>query len=712
MFTFGTQYLRGATPAKDQWMRDMENMKKLGFNTIRAWLVWNIIEKAEGEIDYDYIDSFLACARANDLRVGLLFHMHACPAWAVQKYSRYFYINEDNLPFEPAIRSNTPSGGWPGLCYDHEEVREIEARFIQGVVRETRKYSNVAFYEPMNEPHQWIDFRKKPNDIFCYCPASTRRFQQWLQRKYGDISALNEAWGHGYGSFGEVRPPRWMASYSDWCDFRLFNMDNVAQEVRYRAELIRAVDADKPVIAHAWGGGAITCAQLGGMAFDDWKHAQVLDKWGFSAFPQSASDCGALALGCDATRCAANGKEYWQAELTAGMNGTGLWQHGRIDDNTFNKFSLESIRHGAQGLMYWQYRKERFGSEFGGYALTDNAGGPTNLTRCASRLCRALQENEDVFRHGTQERAQVALVFSIRSYLANWCASNRADNKFAVDSVSGYYRMLWEENIPTDIIHEAFFGDLSAYKAIIVPTPYALSPQFAEALKEYVRKGGTILSDPYFGAFDDAFRLSYQIPGFGFDAVFGCEADELTMRQEVTLHAGERALLLQGNIHRETYKNVSADVLWRYEDGSPAVLKNRFGAGSAVLSGVNLGLCYSNRTLVSDDISSLDSGNDSAVAKEIVTRLLAENGVRKNPCTAPGVKVSLMETGDACDSDAVILINSLPGESEGVLELPRVYAAASVVYGKAEARPDGQSLRFRLEPDQSAIIRLLHQRVI
>ena len=110
------------------------------------------------------------------------------------------------------------------------------------------------------------------------------------------------------------------------------------------------------MIAHAWGGGAITCSQLGGMAFDDWKNASVFDKWGFSAFPQKAEDCSALALGCNATRCAANGKEVWQSELTAGINGTGLSQNGRIDDNTFYKFSLESIRHGAKGLLYWQYR--------------------------------------------------------------------------------------------------------------------------------------------------------------------------------------------------------------------------------------------------------------------------------------------------------------------------------------------------------------------
>ncbi len=703
MYIFGTQYLRGATPERDQWQRDMENMRKMGFNTIRAWLVWNTIEKAEGEIDYDYINSFLTCAKEHDLNVGLLFHLHACPMWAIKKYSKYFYVNEDDLPFEPAVRANTPSGGWPGLCYDNEEVREMEARLIRGVVKETRKFDNVAFYEPMNEPHQWIDFRKHPVDMFCYCKASVRRFQEWLEKKYGDIDTLNEAWGHYFGSFDEVRPPRWVNSYTDYCDFRMFNMDNVAREIAFRTQIIKECDT-KPVVAHAWGGGAITCAQLGGMAFDDWKNAQVFDKWGFSAFPQKADGCAALALGCDATRCAANGKEYWQSELTAGLNGTGLWQQGRIDDNTFNKFSLESIRHGAQGLLYWQYRKERFGSEFGGFSMTDNEGGPTNLSRCAEKLCHALQDNEDLFHNGVQEKAKVALVFSIRSYLTNWCSNNRTDNKFAVDSVTGYYQMLWEENIITDILHEEFFGDLTQYKLIIVPSPYAISPKLAEALKEYVKNGGTVLSDPYFGAFDKDYKLARRIPGFGFDEIFGCKADELTMQDKVGLHDEEREYVLRGNIHKELYCNVTGQTLLKYADGSPAVIRNAYGKGFAIQSGVNLGLTYSNRALVSDDIVSGDRGNNSSAAKDIVMRICEELGIGKNICSAEGVKVSYVRTEE--DADMLILINSEGRKTIGTVAAGRTYSSARTVYGNAAVTPGESEIRFTLEADESAIVRL------
>ena len=702
MFVFGTQYLRGATPERDQWERDLANIKEYGFNTIRAWLVWNAVEKAEGEIDYEYISSFLDCAKRNDLEVGLLFHMHACPHWAVQKYSKYFYVDENNLPFEPAVRPNSPTGGWPGLCYDHPEVRDLERQFIEGVIAETKKHDCVSFYEPMNEPHQWTDYLKQPSGIFCYCEASVKRFRQWLQEKYGDIQTLNAAWGHYYGDFDEIRPPRWTSSYADYADFRLFNMDNVAREIQYRTDIIRACDT-KPVIAHAWGGGAVTCVQLGGMAFDDWKNAEVFDKWGYSAFPREAKDCASLGLGCDSSRSAAMGKEYWQSELTAGLRGMGLEVRGRVDDRTFDKFNLESIRHGAKGLLYWQYRKERFGAEWAGFSLTDYDGGPTNLSRKASALCKAIKENEELFCQGTQAPAEVALVFSRRSYLADWCSNSKMGNKFAVDSISGYYKMFWEENITVDILHEGYELDLSRYKVIIVPSPYAIESTFAAQLKTFVEQGGTLISDPFFGSFEDTFKMSYHVPGFGFDEVFGCKELDMTQRETVKLHGEDMEIVLSGNKQLETFRDVTADVLYTLCDGSPIILSNRYGKGRAVISGVNLGLTYSNRTLISDDYLSSDEGNSSHGSKDVILKLCREAGVTFNCCSVPGVKVSLLTLEDEM---LAILINSESQTAQGTVALSRAVTDCRTVYGTAQALPAEGGFSFCLGADESAMIRL------
>lgn len=701
MFVYGTQYLRGTTPEPDQWKRDMENMKKLGFNTLRAWLVWNCLERRQGQIDTEYIARFLESAAEFDLQVGLLFHLHAAPFWALEKHKEYYYVDQDNVPFMPAVRPNTPSGGWPGLCFDHAEVRELEKSFISGVINETKKHKNVAFYEPMNEPHQWTDYMKQPVGSFCYCEASQQKFRLWLQKKYGDIQTLNDAWGYAYDDFSQVHPPRWTSSYSDYADFRTFTMDNVAQEVQFRTDVIRACD-DKPVFAHAWGGGSITCAWLGAMAFDDWKNAAVVDKWGFSAFPKAINDCCVLGLSSDATRSAANGKEFWQSELSGGVVRGVLKHQGRISDEAFDQFALESIRHGAKGLLYWQYRMERIGDEAGGFSMTDYDGGPTNLTRKAGHLGAFLKEYGHILQQGEQKAAEVALVFSIRSHLADWCANDRRDNKFAVDSMSGYYRMFWEENIPIDILHESIHGDLSRYKLIILPTGFAVAPEFAKELEAYIQNGGTVLCENSFGVFAETFKLSYQVPGYGFEAVFGAKEDDVILKSDITLSDGKEKYNLGKNRYLETFRDVQGSILYRDERGAPVLISNAYGKGRAIISGVNLGYAYSGGQLVSDDIEGTNM-DAKAAPKKIVQKICREVKLTENNCSVPDVRVSIVR---AENEILVILINGSTEVRCGSIDLPAVCASCDLVYGTCESSLANNQVHFSLDGHKSAILRL------
>ncbi|MBO7090241.1 MAG: beta-galactosidase, partial [Victivallales bacterium] len=69
LFTFGTQYLRGCSPDRSQWAKDLKLISELHFNTIRVWLVWGVLEPADGVVDFDYIDTILDLAEQNHLRV-------------------------------------------------------------------------------------------------------------------------------------------------------------------------------------------------------------------------------------------------------------------------------------------------------------------------------------------------------------------------------------------------------------------------------------------------------------------------------------------------------------------------------------------------------------------------------------------------------------------------------------------------------------------
>lgn len=674
MFVFGTQYLRGFTPARDQWMRDFENMKRMGFNTVRGWLVWNAIELREGEIDHEYLHAFLDAAEQNDIGLGLLFHLHAAPEWLTRKYPEYFYVDIEGKRFEPAMRTNTPSGGWPGLCFDHEPVREIERGFMERVIDSIGARKGIAFWEPMNEPHVWVELEKKPVGFFCFCPATRAKFRAWLMRKYGDLPTLNAAWGRHHNDWDEVRPPTWRMGYTDMADFRSFHIDNVMEEVAYRASVIRAKDK-RPVIAHAWGGGAVTCANLGAMAFDDWKNALPVDMWGYSAFPSDNRSGSVLGLGTDATRCAGQGKVVWQSELGAGDVGAGLNRAGRVPAKTVANWTWESIRHGAKGMLYWQYRKEAHGREFGIPAMTDYDGGPTDNSREIERICKAIARNDALFMNARVETAQVALVFSVQSYLVDWC-DNR-DSNLSIECMSGYYRMFWERNIPVDIVHEDFTDAdrLAAYKLVILPTPWALSANVRAALLAYVERGGTLLSDPYFCPYTPDKQLDTQVPGGGFARVFGAHELDIydAKRAPVTLVLeGERVALRNGHMW-ERFRDVQARVLATYADGGAAILANAYGKGSAYLSGVNLGLEYAPRVAISEHLEGRDRTGACETVRDFVLNLAARAGVAPSIDTRDArVQASLL-TDDAGDCDLLIAISVAAEDGTVAIRVPDRY---------------------------------------
>ena len=210
-----------------------------------------------------------------------------------------------------------------------------------------------------------------------------------------------------------------------------------------------------------------------------------------------------------------------------------------------------------------------------------------------------------------------------------------------------------------------------------------------------------MISDPLFGMFDQEMVLSYQIPGFGFTEVFGCKQDDQRFETDVTFADGRS---ISGNHQKELYKEVTADALVSYADGSPAILSNRYGNGRAVLCGVNLGLCHSQKSLIADDLKSNDKGNDSPVAKEIILDICKQAGVTQNLCTAPGVKYSYL-TAEA--GTAVILINSTGQPATGSIPLlSNDFAKATSIYNQANATLENGNLCFALEPDQCAVVRL------
>ena len=94
-----------------------------------------------------------------------------------------------------------------------------------------------------------------------YSPAARDAFRYWLAARYGEVSALNRAWGNvfwsmEYRSFAEIDLPNLTvteANPSHWLDFRRFSSDQVASFNRMQVEILRDASPGRDIVHNFMG---------------------------------------------------------------------------------------------------------------------------------------------------------------------------------------------------------------------------------------------------------------------------------------------------------------------------------------------------------------------------------------------------------------------------------------------------------------------------
>jgi beta-galactosidase len=230
----------------------------------------------------------------------------------------------------------------------------------------------------------------------------------------------------------------------------------------------------------------------------------------------------------------------------------------------------------------------------------------------------------------------------------------------------GIYRALFEQNIQVDFIHadDVASGAASKYAVIYLSYPVMLQQPVADALKAYVRDGGTLISEARPGWNDERGLANTRIPGAGLDQTFAARERELRSGDSVTFTmepALDGALApLAGRIfngaafaeHLDVAGN--ARVLARFPGdgggaGDPAIVMTTQGSGRAILIGT-----FPSAAFEQDPEKMRGTG-------EFLQRLVAAAGVSPEIRIdgAPGrVEARFLES-----SDAIVLIAINHGDS-------------------------------------------------
>ena len=559
---FGSQYYRFPTPLREDWDRDLANMKRAGFNTIKFMLLWKANNRLEGEYDFSDGKTLLDLCQKHGLKAIVNPICAAIPGWALDKYPDCFMVTQAGR----VMRGQGPA------CFHHPGMRALRTEFLRELARQLGDHPALLCWDVWNEPELCMGLRQPVREnIMCYCPNCRREFIGWLKGKYKTVQGLEAAWHGAFERFEDVQLPRYEMPYKPMIDFRTFFGDTLEAELTMRAAAVREIDRAHPVMCHTVPRPYFNFVTT---ASDEYRLQRDCDLFGNSL----GSDPFAAAVNTSA----APGKTVINSEIHA-IGGTSTQRPTLPTFDHFKRHIFTPLSRGIKGFLFWQYRAERIGYESPAWGLTRLDGGPEYWLDYASRLCKAVEEGGERLLRAMPRPARVAILSGNENETFLWHSTDSVE--LYDQSLRGAFKAFYDRNYTCDVIsYDRFVENDADYDLIYMPIPYYLRRDVADKLKSFVEAGGTLAAECFFGGYQDEDGLhSTTVPGYGFDQVFGCREGRVEMKEKTLLPLG------CGSRFEEELIPTTARVLHRFGDGRAAVTVNEYGRGKAILAGTLLG---------------------------------------------------------------------------------------------------------------------------
>ena len=613
---FGGDYNPEQWP-RATWDDDMRLMRAAGVSFVTLGVFsWSWLEPSKGEYTFEWLDEVMDLLHANDIAVDLATATATPPPWLTAAYPEILPIDREGRTLWPGSRQ-----AW---CPSSRLYRDLALALTDRIAARYHDHPALAMWHVSNE--------YACHNLPCYCDTCAVEFRLWLERRYGALDVLNEAWGTAfwsqrYGAWDEILPPRHTTTFNNpthVLDYSRFGSDTLLDFFRAEKEVIRRHSADVPVTTNF-----MTLSQFRLLDYHDWAPEQDVVSTDHYLVDSLEHPRAELSFHGDLTRGLAGGRPWMLMEhSTSAVN----WQPvnpakppgGTLLD------SLTHVARGADTLGFFQWRQSRAGSEKFHSALVPHAGEDSDRFREVCELGAVAGRLGELV--GSTVDADVALLWD---YEAEWALAGPCLPSGAVDYVTAahtVHRLLRDRGVTCDVVHPG--SDLSGYRVVVVPTLYLVSDEHATAVEAAARAGAHVLITYLSGIStpDDHVRLG-GYPG-AFRDLLGVRVEEffpLRVGEEVAL---DGALANAGGFGRTWSEDArvvadDAEVLLSYADGPLA------GRVAATRRPVGGGVAWYIGTLPADDLLGL-----------LLDRVVAEAGVAVTAEAPEGVEVVRRRSAD------------------------------------------------------------------
>ena len=496
---------------EEHWSEDIRLMKEAGLTVVRMGeFAWSSMEPAAGEFHFEWLEKAISMLASAGILTVLGTPTAAPPAWLVEQFPDLLAVTEQGQRVQFGNRCH--------YCVTSPDFHAAAARIVSAMGERFGPNPNVIGWQFDNEFHR-----------VCYCERCQKNFQQYLKERYASLDTLNQRWSTRY----------WSQTYTAWeqipipigshnpglmLEFKHFTTENYQSFQRLQADHLRPFLPENVWMTHnfmKWFAG-----------YDHYIMSKDLDiaswDWYVGMGHHNYLSSGVLH---DLVRGFKN-RNFWLIET---QPGTVNW---RPINNALNKgetraMAWHAIGHGADAILYWQWRSALGGQEQLHGTLVDQSGRPRPFYEEVQQLSRDIRSTSGLLA-GSEINASVAMLNDYDNLWAIQWQPHHRDFDY-VEHFTHYYRPLALLNVPVDVISAKRIKDhenLKKYRLMIAPTLWLQDGDTVAVLAEYVNQGGHLVLTIRSGMKDEYNALLPKRQPGELAKIAGVEVDEYYALQE------------------------------------------------------------------------------------------------------------------------------------------------------------------------------------
>ncbi len=244
----------GVWQTPEQLRYDLDEIKKMGANSIRVDFVWKHVEEtADNSFKWTNYDLLVSECEKRDLRIFALVGYQWPPDWF---QDAWYTMHPPEVDAEGILHTNR----WQSdiINYEHPTARSQYSAWISAVCARYKNSKAIVAWIIGNE-YGYLGLWSGLLDG--YDPQCETAFRTYVTQKYTTLTNLNATWGTSYTNFNQVGFPEQYRAYgvegAIWADAVQWRENSIASFTALGAKAAKTADTNHLIsystVGMQWG---------------------------------------------------------------------------------------------------------------------------------------------------------------------------------------------------------------------------------------------------------------------------------------------------------------------------------------------------------------------------------------------------------------------------------------------------------------------------